>query len=200
MARSSLRLGTFAAALILSTQLAQAHTGQGDASGFVHGFSHPFSGLDHILAMVAVGLFAAQRGGKALWLIPLSFVGMMAVGGALGVYGVGLPMVELGIAASVIVLGTAVALRVNLPVAAAMGLVGFFAIFHGHAHGAEMPVDAAGLTYALGFMLATAILHCIGLAAGLGIGFVANDRVPAFSRIAGGAMAVAGVGILTGVL
>ena len=200
MARTMKRLILTSGALLLMTQLAHAHTGVGQASGFMHGFSHPFSGLDHILAMVAVGLFAAQRGGRALWLVPLTFVAMMAVGGALGVYGVALPMVELGIAASVIVLGAAVAMQANLPVAAAMGLVGFFAIFHGHAHGAEMPVDASGFIYAAGFMIATAILHAVGVGLGVAIGTLAQGRFDRAVRVAGGAMSLAGVGILTGVL
>ena len=135
MARTMKRLILTSGALLLMTQLAHAHTGVGQASGFMHGFSHPFSGLDHILAMVAVGLFAAQRGGRALWLVPLTFVAMMAVGGALGVYGVALPMVELGIAASVIVLGAAVAMQANLPVAAANSARDFPAFLH-----ADFPV------------------------------------------------------------
>lgn len=200
MARILTRLTAAPAALILMTQLASAHTGVGDASGLMHGFMHPVGGLDHVLAMVAVGLFAAQRGGRALWLVPLSFVAMMAVGGALGVYGVGLPLVELGIAASVIVLGAAVAMQANIPVAAAMGLVGFFAIFHGHAHGAEMPVDASGLAYAAGFMIATALLHAFGVGLGLVVGRLAEGRWAKAVRVAGGAMAVAGAGLLTGLI
>ena len=139
------RLALAALTLLITAAAAEAHTGVGSTMGFTHGFGHPFSGLDHILAMVAVGLFAANLGGRALWLVPLSFVAMMAVGGALGVAGIDMPFVEIGIAASVIVLGLAVAMQWNLPVAGAMALVGFFALFHGHAHGAEMPVDASGL-------------------------------------------------------
>ncbi|WP_421694348.1 HupE/UreJ family protein [Aestuariivirga sp.] len=200
MARYSIRALSFAGAMLVMTGLAHAHTGAGDASGFVHGFSHPFSGLDHILAMVAVGLYAAQRGGRALWLVPLAFVGMMAVGGVLGVYGVNLPLVELGIAASVIVLGAAVAFEVRLPTAAALGLVGFFAIFHGHAHGAEMPADAAGLSFAAGFMIATAMLHGLGVGLGLATGSLAHGRFDRVVRYTGGAMSLAGIGILAGVL
>ncbi|MEQ1524171.1 MAG: HupE/UreJ family protein, partial [Aestuariivirga sp.] len=135
----------------------------------------------------------------AMWLVPCAFVGMMAVGGVLGIGGIDLPFVELGIAASVIVLGAAVALQFNLPTVAAMALVGFFAIFHGHAHGAEMPSSAAsGLTYALGFMLATAVLHAIGIGSGLGIGRFNRSSSSALARVTGSAMALAGVGILTG--
>ncbi len=200
MARIFTRLAATSAALVLMTGLAAAHTGVGSTHGFTHGFMHPVGGLDHVLAMVAVGLFAAQRGGRALWLIPCSFVAMMAVGGALGLYGFALPMVELGIAASVIVLGAIVALQARVPVAAAMGLVGFFAIFHGHAHGAEMPVDASGLAYAAGFMLATALLHVAGIGLGIAIAVVAEGRWSRALRVAGGAMSLAGIGILTGYL
>ncbi len=133
-------------------------------------FAHPLGGLDHILAMVTVGIFAWQLGGRALWLVPASFVAAMMLGGALAIAGVPVPMVETGIAASVIVLGATVALGIKAPVAIAMGLVGLFAIFHGHAHGSEMPLDAGAGTYAAGFMLATALLHMAGIALGAMIG------------------------------
>lgn len=184
--------------LALSASMAEAHTGVGGTAGLAHGFVHPFSGLDHILAMVAVGLFAANLGGRALWLVPASFVGMMAVGGVLGITGITVPFVEIGIALSVVVLGAAVALNWNLPVAAAMALVGFFAIFHGHAHGAEMPSDASGFSYAIGFMLATAILHAVGIGLGLGFGAWARSHSQRITQLGGSAMALAGVGILTG--
>lgn len=188
------------AAAIMMPGVAQAHVGVGDTHGFVHGFAHPIGGVDHILAMVAVGVFAVCLAGRALWLVPSAFVLAMAAGGALGIGGVPVPFVELGIAASVIVLGLAVALRWSMPTAAAMSLVGFFAIFHGHAHGAEMPVDASGLSYGLGFMLATAILHLAGIGIGLAIGQV-GERISRFAVQAGGtAMALAGAAILTGYL
>src|SRR5689334_1037308 len=136
-----------AALLVLIPSIAYAHVGVGDTSGFVHGFSHPLGGIDHILAMVAVGAFAAHLGGRALWLVPLTFVSVMALAGLAGMAGVGLPYVEIGIAMSVVVLGLVIALRLSLPTVAAMALVGFFAIFHGHAHGAEMPDSASGLAY-----------------------------------------------------
>jgi urease accessory protein len=182
----------------LGSGIAEAHTGISDTIGFSHGFGHPFSGLDHILAMVAVGLFAARLGGQSFWLVPAAFVAMMAVGGTLGISVFDVPFVELGIAASVIVLGLAVALQLNLPTIAAMALVGFFAVFHGHAHGSEMPSAASGLTYALGFMLATAMLHAVGIGIGLGTGRFNKTTSAGFARVAGSAMAVAGVGILTG--
>jgi urease accessory protein len=148
--------------------------------------------------MVAVGLFAANLGGRALWLVPASFVAMMAVGGALGIAGIEMPFVEIGIAASVIVLGVAVALQWNLPVAGAMALVGFFALFHGHAHGAEMPIDASAFAYGAGFILATAILHVIGIGLGLGIGILAKSTSQRVVQAGGGIMSLAGVAILTG--
>jgi urease accessory protein len=191
------RFGKFGLALAISAltaTAAQAHTGVGGTMGFTHGFGHPLGGLDHILAMVAVGLFAARLGGRALWLVPGSFLAMMAVGGFLGISGINLPMVEIGIAASVIVLGALVALQTAMSTSIAMGLVGFFALFHGHAHGAEMPVDASGVSYAAGFILATALLHVSGIAMGLGIGRYASR----IAQAGGGAMALAGIGLLTG--
>jgi len=194
---TTLRAAAAAIATLLPTA-AWAHPGHGAAVGFVHGFVHPVTGIDHVLAMVAVGMFAAKLGGRALWAVPLTFVSVMALGGALGVAGIGVPFVEAGIAISVIVLGLAVALRWQWPVAAAMALVGVFAIFHGHAHGAEMPVDASGLEYGLGFMLATALLHAVGIGLGLGIARFGRTTSPRVVQISGTAMAVAGVGILTG--
>ncbi len=160
-----------AAALTLLPTAAFAHPG--DAHGFVHGFAHPLGGLDHVLAMVTVGLFAWQLGGRALALVPATFVLAMAAGGALGMAAMPLPGVELGIAASVIVLGAIVTLRLKPPVAIAMGMVGLFAVFHGHAHGTEMPLDASGFGYAAGFMLATALLHLAGIGSGVAIGRIA---------------------------
>lgn len=186
-----------ATAVIAMPAVAQAHTGVGSASGLVHGFMHPVGGLDHMLAMVAVGMFAFILGGRALWLVPASFVIMMAVGGLLGMEGVAVPFVETGIAASVIVLGLAVAFRWQAPVAAAMAAVGLFSVFHGHAHGAEMPLDSSGLTYALGFMAATALLHISGIGLGAAIGRIGSVSV---MRLGGGAIALAGVAMLSGSL
>ena len=126
MTRSLCRF--IAVALALIPAVASAHVGIGDTHGFVHGFSHPISGLDHILTMVAVGLFAAHLGGRALWLVPLTFVSVMAMAGVAGMAGVGLPFVEIGIGMSVVVLGLAIAFQLNPPTLVAMGLVGFFAI------------------------------------------------------------------------
>lgn len=175
--------------------LLSAHPGHGDAGGFGHGFFHPFSGIDHLCAMIAVGLWAAWRGGRALWAAPLTFVGMMAVGGLLGMAGVAVPFVEGGIVASVLVLGVLIAAAVRLPMAAGLGLVGFFALFHGHAHGAEMPESASGLLYGAGFLLATAALHFGGLAAGLALG---RFEKKSLIRYAGGAIAAVGVFLVVG--
>src|SRR6516162_925284 len=189
-----------AATAILTPAVAFAHTGAGDTSGFVHGFGHPISGLDHILAMVMVGVFAWQLGGRALWLVPATFVLIMAVGGALGIAGIGVPFVEIGIALSVVVLGAIVAFNVKAPVAAAMGLVGLFAIFHGHAHGAEIPEDTVGFAYATGFLIATALLHLAGITAGFLIGRAGERYGSLVMRVAGGFATVAGLGLLIGVL
>jgi urease accessory protein len=193
------RLLALPATLALLPTAAMAHTGVGAVGGFAHGFWHPITGLDHVLAMVLIGVLAWQLGGRALWLVPATFVLVMAVGGALGIAGMALPLVELGIALSVVVLGAAVALGIRAPVAVAMGVAGLFAIFHGHAHGAEMPGDAGGLAYGIGFMIATALLHLCGL----GLGYLvaaAGDRYAVVVRSAGGLAALAGIAILTGAL
>ena len=193
------RLAILALATLLPSA-AYAHTGVGDTSGFAHGFMHPTGGLDHVLAMVAVGLLAARLGGRALWLVPFSFVTMMIVGGIAGVGGIGLPFVELGISGSILVLGFAIALGRQIPTPVAMALAGFFAIFHGHAHGTEMPVDAAGIAYGAGFVAATALLHATGIALGIGTERLGSAWSARASRIAGGAMAVAGAGLMAGVI
>ena len=187
-----MRTGLTTAALTLIPTAAFAHPGIGDAHGFVAGFAHPLGGLDHILAMVTVGIFAWQLGGRALWLVPATFILAMAVGGALGMAGVPVPFVELGIAASVIVLGAVVAFARKAPVAIAVGLVGVFAIFHGHAHGAEMPETASGFEYTLGFVLATAGLRGYGIGLGLVPGRMGEAIGGRVSRVAGCAMAPAG--------
>jgi urease accessory protein len=182
------------AALLLIPTLAQAHPGHG-ATGFVQGFSHPLSGLDHLLAMLAVGLWAAQMGGRARWAVPATFVSLMALGGALGMAGLHLPMVEPGIAASVLVLGLLIAASARLSLAAAMPLVGVFALFHGFAHGAEMPASVSGFEFAAGFVLVTATLHAAGIGLGMAMQRVASAPLV---RFAGAAIAVAGVAIAAG--
>jgi len=188
------------AALLLAPTAALAHTGAGVTHGFMHGFGHPIGGLDHILAMVTVGIFAAQLGGRALWLVSGAFVLVMAAGGTAGMAGIAMPFVEIGIALSVVVLGAIVALRLKAPVAIAMGLVGFFAIFHGYAHGAEMPQDTGGAAYGLGFMAATALLHVAGIGLGLLAGGIGERRGTAAIRVTGCLVALAGVGLLAGVV
>ncbi|WP_240229362.1 HupE/UreJ family protein [Devosia lacusdianchii] len=193
-----MRLLLALAILVLSPTLAFAHTGVGHTAGFFHGFEHPIGGIDHVLAMVAVGVFAYVMGGRALWLVPLSFVAMMVAGFALGIAQVEIPFVELGIALSSVVIGAAAALGRPMPTAGAMALVGMFAIFHGHAHGAEMPADTSGLTYAAGFVTATALLHLIGIAATFGVAKIIGKYGKLAARIGGAAFALGGMGVLAG--
>jgi urease accessory protein len=177
-----------AASLAALAPSALAHVQPGRATGFLTGFLHPISGLDHVLAMVAVGLWGAQLGLPALWILPVTFPIVMALGGFLGLLGVPLPGVEIGIAASAILLGAAVMTERRPPLYAAAALVGFFAIFHGHAHGTELPPGQSGLLYSLGFVVATGCLHAIGIAIG------AIHRWPAGRialRIAGGGVGLA---------
>jgi len=152
----------------LWAQSAMGHMLQGEAYGFVTGFLHPVSGADHVLAMVAVGLWGAQLGAPAIWVLPVAFPLVMAMGAMLGFLGVPIPGVEYGVAASAIVLGAAVAFEVRPALAVAALVVGCFAIFHGHAHGTELPPGQSALLYSMGFVIATGCLH----AAGIGIGTV----------------------------
>lgn len=187
--------GLLALGLSVMTGAAHAHTLGVPHMDFATGFGHPLGGLDHVLAMVAVGLWAAQLGGRALWLVPLTFVLTMAVGGLFGFLGIALPMVETGIAGSVLILGVLVALASRLPLAASMALVGVFALFHGYAHGAEMAAESSALWYSLGFMLATALLH----GAGIGVGLAARNGVSArLVRLGGAAIAASGALLLVG--
>jgi urease accessory protein len=167
-----------------------AHAQSGPAAGFLTGFLHPISGLDHVAAMVAVGLWGAQLGAPAIWLLPVAFPIVMALGGLLGLLGIPLPGVELGIVASAILLGAAVMTERRLPLYAAAALVGFFAIFHGHAHGTELPPGQSGLLYSLGFVVATGCLHAIGIAIGA-IHHWPAGRVAL--RVAGGGIGLTGI-------
>jgi urease accessory protein len=187
---SNFKLTTLLAAFALLPVLAQAHPGHGLTNSFASGLNHPLHGLDHILVMLAVGLWASQLGGRSRWVVPVTFVSLMTVGGVLGMLGLPLPMVETGILVSVVAMGVLIATAARLPLAASMALVGVFAIFHGHAHGTEIPAAASGLNYALGFVLATAFLH----ACGLGLGLLAQKRLtmPAL-RFAGAAITLGGV-------
>ena len=176
--------------VLLSSQLAQAHIQKGEAAGFLTGVRHPLSGLDHVLAMIAVGLWGAQLGAPAIWVLPVAFPMVMAFGGMLGLMGVPLKGTEYGIAASAILLGAAVLLELRPPLAAAAALVGFFAIFHGYAHGTELPPGQSGLLYSMGFVMATGCLHAVGI----GIGTVHRWQWgQTFVRVAGGVVAAAGV-------
>jgi urease accessory protein len=167
-------------------------------SGAIEGFLHPLLGIDHLLAMVTVGMLSAQLGGRAIWTVPVTFVSVMALGGLVGILGIQLPLVEYGIALSVIILGISLLARKRIPEAVAMLFVGLFAMFHGHAHGAELP-EASGETmfiaaYVIGFLTATAGLHVIGAL----LGYIAlrTDRGTRLLRIAGIAIAAIGVLIL----
>jgi urease accessory protein len=178
---------------LLSVTSAFAHTGHSVAGGLQDGFLHPFTGVDHLLAMLAVGLWASQLGKPANWLLPVVFPLAMALGAALGFAGIGLPAVESGITVSVLILGLAVCVRLRLPMVAAAPLVGVFALFHGYAHGAEIPATASATGYVAGFLIATGLLHL----AGLGLGFAGEQtRRPGIVRILGGLVAVGGAGIL----
>lgn len=150
----------------LWAQTAAAHVGQGEAFGFLTGFLHPISGLDHVLAMVAVGLWSAQLGAPAIWVLPVAFPLLMAMGATFGFLGMPLPGVEYGIAASAIVLGAAVAFEIRPAIVVAGLVVGMFAIFHGHAHGTELPPGESALLYSIGFVIATGCLHAAGIAIG----------------------------------
>ena len=163
------RLGQFFIFIAAATWCctANAHVESGEAAGFLSGLEHPISGLDHVLAMVAVGLWGAQLGAPAIWLLPITFPLVMAVGGFLGLVGVPIPAVEIGIAASSIALGAAILFQLRPTVTAALLAVCAFAIFHGHAHGTELPPGESGLLYSLGFVAATGLLHALGIGIGV---------------------------------
>jgi urease accessory protein len=175
---------------------AMAHITDASGGGFAYGFTHPFSGLDHILAMVAVGMWASQLGRPAYLILPLTFPAVMAAGAVLGIAGLLLPWVEIGIAVSVVILGAMVALALKPWLAVSVALVGFFALMHGHSHGTELPPAASAVTYAAGFLIATITLHAVGLAIG------GTSRWPLARiglRSAGAAIAAIGVLLLVSV-
>ena len=174
---------------------AHAHVGVGPTPGCSTAWRTRRLGSIISLAMVAVGLWAAQRGGRANWLIPLAFVTVMAVGSVLGMMAISIPFVEQGIVASLLVLGVLIATAVRLPLVASMTLVGLFALFHGHAHGAEMPDTAAGIAYSLGFILATICLNGVGIGLGATAKRVGTERLV---RYAGGAIALCGLYLCIG--
>ena len=173
---------------------ALAHPGHDGAGGLAHGLVHPVTGIDHVLAMIAVGVLAAQYGGRALWLVPMSFLVAMAAAGAIGMAGIPVQIVEAGIGLSVVVLGLMIAFQIKPPTLVAMVVVGFFALFHGYAHGSEMPNGLAGLSFAAGLLVATALL----LGAGVGLGLLLQRRTvsPRLIQAGGGAMALIGIAVL----
>ena len=190
------RLSLSAILFLAAAMPAYAHVGIGTTSSFTAGFMHPLSGLDHMTVMIAVGLWAALKGGKAIWAWPAAFVGVMLGGAALGMAHVPVPFVEPGILASVVALGLLVALAIDLPVVAGVAIIGLFALFHGHAHGTEVPENAGGLEYMAGFAVATALLHAVGIATGLSLGL----RFRGLARVAGAACAAIGIGLAFGVV
>ena len=189
---------TFVVFFVLAPAAALAHPGHDGAGGLVHGFVHPVTGIDHVLAMIAVGVLAALYGGRALWLVPMSFLAAMAAAGAIGMAGIPLQIVEAGIGLSIVVLGLMIAFQIKPPTLVAMVVVGFFALFHGYAHGSEMPNGIAGLSFAAGFLIATALL----LSAGAGLGLLLQRRTLSRRLIqaGGGAMALVGIAVLAGVV
>jgi urease accessory protein len=171
---------------------AEAHVVNAGPGGFAQGLVHPFLGIDHVLAMIAVGLWAAHLGGRARWLVPASFVSVMALAGGLGIAGLALPYVETGIALSVVALGGLIFARARLPLALGMALVGGFALFHGLAHGLEAPV-AAGFGYGVGFVAATAVLHALGVGTGVLTSAKEGGLARWFTRLSGGVAIAAGL-------
>jgi urease accessory protein len=190
LARNAQRSSVPLLLVCLSPAIAAAHPLIGSPDSFLGGLAHPLGGLDHLCAMIGVGLWAAQRGGRAIWLMPLAFLAVMAIGGLVGMLGVTLPMGETGIVASVLILGCLIAAAVRLPLVASAGLVGLFALFHGHAHGLEAPAASAGLLYGLGFIAATALLHGLGITLGY---LTARPSTTWFTRYAGAAIALCGI-------
>jgi len=179
-----------ALALVLSPVAAFAHEETGQAAGLLAGLSHPLSGLDHVLAMIAVGLWGAVLGPPAIWVLPVAFPIVMAFGGLMGLLGFPLPGVEIGIAVSAVVLGALVLAEVRPPLWLAALIVAFFAIFHGHAHGRELPQGTSALLYSLGFVVATGLLHAVGIGLGVAHRWTAGRRLV---QLAGGGVALAGL-------
>jgi len=176
--------------MIIFPGISDAHTGVAGSSSFFQGVLHPFTGVDHLIAMVAVGLWATQMSGKAIWVLPVSFVSVMIVGGLMGISGVHIPFVEAGILGSILLLGALIASATKVSVASGSLIVSIVALFHGDAHGAEMSGELSVLPYIAGFILATILLHVAGIS-----GFQVLKKLYAESaaRFAGGAIALAGV-------
>lgn len=192
------KVTTAVAILAASTLPAFAHLNPAEHGSFIAGVSHPLFGLDHILAMVAVGLWAALLGGRAVWMVPTAFVGTMMAGFAVALAGLGLPFVEPVIAASVVVIGLLALVALQVPTVVGMIMVGFFAFFHGYAHGGELG-EAGALSFCAGFAISTALLHGLGVATGLGMGRLAGGSTGRWvTRLAGGLTALGGVWLVTG--
>ncbi len=189
-------LGTATACLALAPGVAFAHPGLGPHAGLALGFIHPLTGADHILAMVAVGILAATLGGRALWALPLAFLAVVAFGGELGISGVRLPLVELVIALSVVIMGLAVALPRQCSLPACLMMVGSFALYHGYAHGTEMAQTVSAVRFVLGFVIATGMLHAIGIGLGIGVTFLSRTGARFACSVAGLTIATVGIGLL----
>jgi urease accessory protein len=189
---------TFAALLVFTPAAVLAHPGHDGTTGLLHGFVHPVTGIDHIFAMIAVGLLAAQYGGRALWLVPMSFLVTMAIAGAIGMSGIHVPVAEVGIALSVAILGLAIAFQRKPPTVVAMLVVGFFALFHGYVHGAELPGGTGVLSFAAGFLSATALL--LGVGVGLGLLLQRQTLGRGLMQAGGGVIALVGVATLANLL
>ncbi|HEX9724166.1 MAG TPA: HupE/UreJ family protein [Vicinamibacteria bacterium] len=186
-------VAAFVTIVLAWPRLAMAHVQGGEAAGFWSGLGHPISGLDHVLAMISVGLWGAQLGAPAVWVLPVTFPMVMAFGGMLGLLGLGLPGVEIGIALSALVLGFMIFREARPPLWVAALVVGVFAVFHGHAHGTELPAGQSGLLYSIGFVVSTGLLHATGIAIGLVYRWSAGKLA---LRAAGIVVAVAGLAFL----
>ncbi len=196
MMNRKLLAGGAAAITALVATGASAHTGHDIQATFSSGFVHPFAGLDHVLAMIGVGLWGAQVGGKAIWQLPLAFVAALIVGALISLAGTGLPVMEIGIAGSVAVLGLAIVFVPTVPAWAGFAITALFGLFHGHAHGAEMPAEGSAASYVLGFVVATLALHAIGV----GLGLLGRKQALRLApRALGAAGAVVGVLMLAGI-
>ncbi|MGF1620177.1 MAG: HupE/UreJ family protein [Rhodomicrobiaceae bacterium] len=191
--RMRYKIALFLGVLTISSQPAVAHEAVGVMGGLTSGFLHPLFGLDHLVAMIAVGLWGAFLGSPAIWTLPIVFPFVMALGGALGVMGLPVPYVEAGIAGSAVVLGLMVAFAVRPPIWIAALIVGAFAIFHGHAHGTELPQAADPLAYSLGFVVSTGLLHLAGIALGLLVVWPLGRYAV---RTGGAVIAAVGIGFL----
>jgi urease accessory protein len=189
--RNTVTKSLTAVLLLATSSAAFAHTGH-NVSGLAAGLMHPFSGLDHLLAMVAVGLWAAQGGGRKVWLLPATFMTTLVVGAAIAMQWQSLPLVEAGIATSVLALGLLIALSLQLPTSLSVAITALFGLMHGYAHGLELPQSAAPAAYALGFLAATATLHLSGIA----VGIATRQRYVLLSRLLGSSIAVSGAYLL----